>query len=70
MAESPVGDWVLGDLVPKETYIDTMVHYGESLGNILEKAMSSVKEYQETILMCLQCWNLLVSYSGKYIVVK
>jgi len=64
-AESPVGDWVLGDLVPKETYIDTMVHYGENLGKILDEMMGSVKEHQEIILMCLQCWNVLASYCGK-----
>ena len=56
---------MLGDLAPKETCIDTMVYYGENLGGILKKTMGSVKEHQETILMCLQCWNMLASYCGK-----
>ena len=67
IAQSPVDGWEWGDLIPKEMFEDTIVQYGEKLDDCLRRMMEGVKEHHEVILMCLECWNLIMSDSGEYI---
>ena len=59
--------WEWGDLIPKEIFEDAIVQYGEKLDDCLKRMMEGVKEHHEVILMYLECWNLIVSHSGKYV---
>ena len=65
IAQSPVDGWEWGDIIPKEMFENTMVQYGEKLDNCLKRMKEGVKEHHEVILMCLECWNLIVSDSSE-----
>ena len=56
--------WEWGDLIPKEIFEDMIVQYGEKLNDYLKRMIEGLKEHHEVILMCLECWNLIVSDSG------
>ena len=57
--------WEWGDIIPKEMFEDTIVQSGEKLDDCLKRMKESVKEHHDVIMMCLECWNLIVSDSGE-----
>ena len=62
-------EWEMNEFIPRDMFEETIVQYGERLNDCFKKMLECMREHHEVILMCVKCWNLIVSYSGMYTLV-